>query len=187
MMRMNNLFFAIFPDSAAAAILGKRARQLRTAHKLAGTIFSTDRFHVSLHSVGQYEDLPQRKVTAARKAGDTVTASPFEVAFDRAESFSNRHRNSAFVLRGSEGVATLIAFQHILGVAMVEAGLGRFVNRSYTPHVTLLYDDRKIEEHPIEAPIKWTVRDFVLVQSLVGRTQYKILDRWPLKKPATKN
>ena len=39
-------------------------------------------------------------------------------------------------------------------------GLGR-AKPQYTPHVTMLYDERGIEDHAIE-PVCWTVRDFAL-------------------------
>jgi RNA 2',3'-cyclic 3'-phosphodiesterase len=65
-------------------------------------------------------------------------------------------------------------------MAMTNAGLGRLVDTAYTPHVTLLRDDHLVDEHPI-SPIAWWVREFVLVHSLLGRTQYKILARFPLQ------
>jgi len=50
------------------------------------------------------------------------------------------------------------------------------VNTNFTPHVTLLYDPRSVEEHPIE-PISWTVSEFVLIHSMQGHAH---LARWPL-------
>jgi len=32
---------------------------------------------------------------------------------------------------------------------------------------------------PVE-PFEWTVREFVLIHSLLGRTEYRVLGRWPL-------
>jgi 2'-5' RNA ligase len=37
--------------------------------------------------------------------------------------------------------------------------------------VTLLYDECGIKEQPIE-PISWTVNEFVLVHSLLGKGRY---------------
>jgi 2'-5' RNA ligase len=47
----------------------------------------------------------------------------------------------------------------------------------FTPHVTLLYDKRSVEEQPIE-PISWNVREFALIHSMNGHTH---LARWPLR------
>ena len=43
-------------------------------------------------------------------------------------------------------------------------------------HVTLLFDDRAVEKHPI-GPIGWTVRHLVLIHSMKG---HQHLARWPL-------
>jgi 2'-5' RNA ligase len=51
---------------------------------------------------------------------------------------------------------------------------------AFTPHVTLLYDRRCIDEQPIE-PVGWTVREFALVLSLIGKTQHVPLGRWQLR------
>jgi 2'-5' RNA ligase len=49
--------------------------------------------------------------------------------------------------------------------------------REFTPHITLFYAERNIEEHPIE-PIGWTVNQFVLIHSKQGHT---CLAQWPLR------
>jgi len=59
---------------------------------------------------------------------------------------------------------------------MTRNGLKQRVNADFNPHVTLLYDARKVEEQPI-VPICWTVSEFVLIRSERGHTR---LARWPL-------
>lgn len=56
-------------------------------------------------------------------------------------------------------------------------GLRRKSNTKFEPHVTLLYDARGVEEHPIE-PVFWTVTEFVLIHSMNG---HHCLARWPLR------
>jgi 2'-5' RNA ligase len=80
-------------------------------------------------------------------------------------------------LRGEDGLKPLIGFQQQLREQMARAGFA--VRRNYTPHITLLWADRCIDEYPI-APIGWTVRDFVLVMSHVGASQHIHLGRWRL-------
>jgi len=58
--------------------------------------------------------------------------------------------------------------------------LGERVASSFTPHVTLLYDGRVVTERLVE-PIRWTVREFVLVRSLLGKTRHIVIGRWPLR------
>ncbi len=56
---------------------------------------------------------------------------------------------------------------------------GLVVEQDFTPHITLLWADRRIEEYPI-APIGWTVREFVLTISLEGQSRHIHVARWPL-------
>jgi 2'-5' RNA ligase len=84
------------------------------------------------------------------------------------------------VLRTGNEVA-LITFHRSLGEAMKNAGFRRVASQ-FRPHLTLLYGDRLMKERSVEA-VRWTVRDFVLVQSLRGRGQCKHvhLACWPLQ------
>ena len=177
----DRLFFAIFPDADAAARIARHARHLRGEHGLTGGSLATERFHITLHHLGDYAGLPQDVVGAAAEAATTVTTPEFNVVFDRVLSFSGRSGNRPLVLRGDNGLVALAAFQQALGLALRKAGLGRWVARSFTPHVTLLYDDISVAEQPIE-PLDWTVREFVLVHSLLGQTRHVPLARWPLQK-----
>jgi len=176
----DRLFFAIFPDAKAAARIEQLAHGLRVEHGLKGSPLKTDRFHVTLHHLGDFPGVPQDIVAMAGKAAAALAMAPFEVAFDRVSSFAGRPAGRPFVLRGSDGVAALTAFQQALGSSMDRSGLGRRAERQYTPHVTLLYDDRIVPEQSVEA-IRWTAHEFVLVHSLLGRTQHVPLGRWALR------
>jgi RNA 2',3'-cyclic 3'-phosphodiesterase len=175
----DRLFYAIFPDAEAAAQIQQLALRLRAEKELKGKPLLMDRFHVTLHHLGDYWGKPPGIVTSALEAASLVEAEPFEIVFDRVESFRSRPRNKPLVLRGSDDVKALIAFQKILGTAMERAGLGRRVEKRFTPHTTLLYDDHGIREQPVN-PISWTVREFALVHSRLGRTEHILLGRWPL-------
>ena len=101
---------------------------------------------------------------------------PFEVSFDRTASFRGRPGNRPFVLIGENGLCRLQSFRQMLSAAMTRRGLRRLANTNFTPHVTLLYDARSVDEYPIDR-IGWTVREFVLVRSLNGH-EHPV--RWPL-------
>jgi 2'-5' RNA ligase len=176
----DRLFFALFPDAQAAERIAECARQLRAEHGLHGTPLKTERFHITLHHLGDYAGLPQGVVDMASQAAAAVKSAPFSVSFDRAASFSSSPRNRPLVLRGDAGLAELMVFQRALGVEMSKAGLGRWSKPAYTPHVTLLYDDRAVAEQAVE-PITWTAGEFVLVHSLIGQTLHVPLARWPLR------
>lgn len=122
---------------------------------------------------------PADLVAGAADAAGAIAAASFEVTFDRAVSFLGRPR--PLVLCSEDDIPELIALQRALGHAIQTRGLGRARAR-YTPHVTMLYDERAVEDHAVE-PVTWTVRDFVLVHSLRGLGRYTILGRWPLGDP----
>jgi 2'-5' RNA ligase len=174
----DRLFFAIFPDPATAADVAGRAERLRGDHCLSGRPLAPDRFHVTLHHLGDHAGLRRDIVAMASEAAGTLKTSPFEVVFDKAGSFHNGG-NNPFVLQGGEGLEALKTFQRDLGLAMARAGLGRLVDKSFTPHVTLLYDKSLVAERPVE-PVRWTVDGFTLVHSLLGRTEHVPLARWTL-------
>lgn len=172
----DRLFFAIYPDPETAARIAGLAGRLRDEHGMKGRPLAAERLHVTLHHLGDYVGAPRGVVDVAIEAAAAVAKPAFDIVFDRAASFHGRPRNRPFVLRGGDGV---MAFQQALGVAMMKAGLGRWAEQHFTPHVTLLYDDLCIAEQAIE-PVGWTAREFVLVHSLLGRTQHIPLARWPL-------
>ncbi len=143
------------------------------ADGLRGKAFPAHRLHVTLHDLGGYHVVPHGMVVAANAAGDAVAKPGFEIVFDRAASFAG----GAFVLYGSNGVEQLATFRQDLGVAMMNAGLRP--TSSLTPHMTLLHDQQRIAEHPVE-PVRWNAREFALVKSHVGKGVHEILGRWTL-------
>jgi 2'-5' RNA ligase len=173
--RTDGLFFALFPDPPAAAQLEKVAAQQCIRHRLTGRPLAADRFHVSLIGFGAHAGVPRELIAAAMAAGDRVALPAFDVRFDRAVSFLGSPRPR--VVCGDN--AELVSFQRALGRVVERAGLGGRVKPQWTPHVTLLYDAREIDAHAIE-PVRWTVRELVLVHSRRGEGKYVRLARWPL-------
>jgi 2'-5' RNA ligase len=169
------LFFAVFPQAQAASAIALHAATLAREQGLVGKRLPAHRLHVTLHELGGYVELPTELVEVARQAGDAVQAPVFDVVFDRAMSFPG---SGDYVLRGGEGNAQLVAFRESLGVALVNVGLP--VKRSFTPHMTVLYDHQTIAEHTIE-PVHWTAKEFVLIKSHVGLSKHEPLGRWPLR------
>jgi len=175
----DRLFFALFPDAPVAQAIDLRAQALRREQGLTGRPIATDRLHVTLHHVDDFDGLPKAVVDGSLAAASTVAAAPFDVSFDYAMSFRGQPGKLPFVLRGDEGLAALEAFQRRLIAALAKAGVMRRKSE-FTPHITLVYDGVSVPERTIE-PIGWTVREFVLVHSLLGQTRHIILGRWPLQ------
>ena len=167
------LFLAAVPDAGTAERIHQLAGVLKRAHHFDGKLIAPERLHISLFALS---GLPEGQLCAAWEAAMDVRTEPFEVSFDRTASFRGRLGNRPFVLIGEKGLHRLQSFRQMLGAAMTRRGLRRLANTNFTPHVTLLYDARSVEEHPIE-PIGWKVAEFVLVRSLNG---HEHLVRWPL-------
>jgi len=175
----DRLFFAIYPDAVCAARIARLAQILRVEHGLNGNPFKTERFHVTLHFLGDFPGMPQDVVSMSAKAAAAVTMAPFDIAFDRASSFGGRRGGRPFVLCGGNGSAAVTLLHTELAALLARSGVEARPERQYTPHLTLLYDDRNVAQQTVET-IHWTVREFVLVHSLIGRTQHTPLGRWQL-------
>ena len=175
----DGLFFAVFPDQDAARRIEQRARRLRADHALVDEPLRTERLHVTLQSLGRYPVLPKDLVVLARLAAARVAMRPFDVEFNMVGSFSRTTTRRPFVLLGDDHLVCLHMLRDKLVEALYEVGVIRVKNAPYTPHMTLLYDHPKIEKQAIE-PVAWSVREFILVHSLLGQTRHVPLGRWPL-------
>lgn len=177
----DRLFFAVYPDAQAAQRIVELAKSVRIAHGMRGNPLRVDRVHVTLHHLGDHAGLPESLVAAASEVASQMALPPFEVGFDCVASFPGRTRKRPCVLRGGEGNsnASLFAFQAALGERLGVAGLERYIERRFTPHVTLLYDERTVAAEAVP-PIGWMVRELVLVHSLIGRGEHRVLGRWGL-------
>ena len=176
---VHSVFFALYPDPYATQRLDRLAWYLRHKHGLSGRPLAGRRLHVSLCNISDYARLTSEAAAAIAEAMATITMPPFLVAFNEAKSF-NGGANQPVVLVGDDGVAGLMMFQAELLAALDKTGIWRRKRRPYNPHVTLLYDDRRILDEPVEA-ISWVVREFVLVCSLHGQGRHIPLARWRLR------
>jgi RNA 2',3'-cyclic 3'-phosphodiesterase len=175
----NRLFFAVFPEALAAARSRDVAQRLRDQHGLRGRPLAQSHLHVSLHGVGEYPGIPSGVVADACAAAATVSVEAFSISFDHAGSLATKRGLLPLVLRAEAPPAALFGLRLRLGDALARKGLPCGRARSFTPHMTLLYDLRHIETCAIE-PVTWIVRELVLVHSRHGETRHIWLGRWPL-------
>jgi 2'-5' RNA ligase len=145
---------------------------------LRGQRIGPDRLHVTLAPVfAPGRSLPDTLARAKAMAAEIQWES-LPVCFEWSEGFRLRRNRHPFVLRGDQGVRPLTELRQQIRAQMMRAGFP--VERNFTPHVTLLWANRPVEANPI-APIHWTVRDFVLVLSVVGEARHIHVGRWPLQ------
>jgi 2'-5' RNA ligase len=169
------LFLGLWPDAAAAERLAQLMARLRRDEIMPGRPVDVDRLHLTLHHLGDFVDqIPPSLAPSAQAAAARLKAAPFEIAFDRVGGTGPR-----LLLRATEGSTELVEFRQSLTAALIKAGLRRQIVPTFNPHITLSYDPSDAPLMFIE-PIRWTVREFRLVESLLG--QHKHIERgvWPL-------
>ncbi len=172
------VFFAILPPSYLWPVIGKLSEGVRRAHALDGRPIGLERLHITLALVsdGWFDTAPA--VRRAIAVGDAMAGPVFSARLELTTSFRNPRRKP-FVLSANGGLADLIAFRAALRQRMLLAGFD--VPADFTPHLTLVWADRCVEEEYPIAPISWEVRDFALIRSYHGLSRYEIIRRWPLQ------
>ena len=171
------IFLAVLPDAGAAVRIAVLAEELKAKHGLTANLILPEHLHVTLFHLGDWVAFPDEVVRLAKEAASQVAVPPFDVAFARAESFRNRTGIYPFVL--TSDLAPWRALHTALAASLKRAGLAAATQGDFQPHVTLSYDKTRVKPHAI-APVAWTVRDFVLIHSRLGKTEHIHLDRWAL-------
>lgn len=175
------LFFALLLDDDDTSRIARLREQLCSDCRLHTPLIARHLLHISLHGIGEFDGLPPAAVERAREAAALVSMSRFEVRFDRAMSFERHQDTRPFVLRTARGSMEVMRFHRVLGDAMKCVGFCR-VRSDFSPHMTLLYDRRFVQERAIET-VRINAQRFVLVHSLRGRghSAYVHLACWPLR------
>jgi 2'-5' RNA ligase len=174
------VFFAALPDAATALGIRALAEERTRAHGFTGTLILPGHLHVTLFHLGDWPAFPDEIVRLARGAAAEVACAPFAVALERVESFRNSTGVFPYVLTTKDDAAWR-PLHSALGKALARAGLGGATRSEFKPHVTLLRDGLRAKPETLAAAVTWTVRDFVLVHSLLGRTTHIHLGRWKLE------
>jgi 2'-5' RNA ligase len=158
------------PGEDALDLIRRTARALRRRHGFTGRPLDDDRLHVSIAGFGPYAMIPFVQVNAMRHILSRLEFGEFDIYFDRAASF-----NGAFgyplALYGDNANQPLIDLEKSVR-KLLEPHFGKPGRSSYHPHMTLLYDRRKIAAEWIESPIRWRARELALVESRPGRAGY---------------
>lgn len=178
--RPERLFFGLLPDPEASRRIARFRQDFLRAHHLRQRLIRVDRLHVSLHHVGDYRRLRTALLYAAVRAGQAVAMPPFEVTFRSAMSFESlsprQPERHPLVLLGDSDA--LVEFHRRLGDAIRNNGLR--AAESFTPHMTLSYDPRRMAAQAID-PIGFVATELYLIHSKLGLSEYEVIGRWPLR------
>ncbi len=172
------LFFAVLPDMDRAEEMREFAQQLCDMHELLGDLILPKKLNVTVHAFKEFARLEESLVEAGKMAGAKVARliKPFEVTFDRVKSFPTPGRRPCVLVGDDGGNAPLRELHRQLMTVLGKVKKG--VVPSYTPHLTLLYDEKMVEEEQL-SPVTWMARELVLIHSMNGI--YDLRGRWPLQ------
>lgn len=175
----HRLFFALVPGAATRNEISRAAEYLKSEHGPRGSWIAPERYHVTLHFLGDNSELRPDLVGRASAAAKKVLSPAFDLVFDSAASF--RSPAPPWVLRCAEPAAEIRQLWRVLDTALVGEGMRTESGANFTPHVTVLRDADKALAPCAIKPIVWPVRDFVLIHSQLGQVRrYTELGRWPL-------
>ena len=165
---MARLFFAVWPESAAALELARVGESL--AGLAGGKPVPAEKIHMTLAFLGSLdEDAAGSAVAAA--AG--VKGAPVSMTLDTVGSFRRARVAWAAPSRPAEGLATL---QEALAGRLRGRGF-QLEDRAFTPHATLVRKiDRSVPRAPMPA-VRWRSRALTLVES-TGDGRYEVRESW---------
>jgi len=166
------LFFALWPDAAAAATLADASVDL--AHLAGGKPVPQAKIHLTLAFLGDVEDAA---LDAARRAPEGLRHAPFEVVLDQVGSFRGARVAWAGCREPSRG---LLEMQGELCERLGRLGFA-LEERAYTPHVTLARKVTRAVAQRQAEPIRWQAQSFALVRTELGRGSYSTLEEWVLR------
>lgn len=174
----DRLFLAVFGKEDESLRAHEIGQSLRLTHGLRGRPLPPKRLHETLVHLGDFSGVPGEVVENARSASAKVASGMrrFEMVFNRVMSFPRKVGRRPLVMLDGGHCLVIHELQQRLCAALGISGGGR----KFTPHVTLLYDEREIAEQFLPEPVVWTVSEIVLVHSLVGKSTYRELGRWEL-------
>lgn len=173
---IHRLFFALTPDDAVRKQMAEAAAALRPAHAPRGRWINDQRYHLTLQFLGDFHELPQGDIVAAKQAASLVQVPAFDLPLDRAGGFSSSHVWWLGCATMPDGLQTL---WRELGLSLAKARVRTQRSHTLTPHVTVLRNAAAMLPPTPIAPVSWRVREFVLIHSN-NPNPYQVLGRWLL-------
>jgi RNA 2',3'-cyclic 3'-phosphodiesterase len=169
------LFFAAVPPDTIKDQIADAWRSTGTGER-----FRRDTLHMTIQVIAGLNEPDPVLVDRARLAAAAPRTGPFELCFDRLLTFGGRPDNRALVLAtdGRRDDANDLAVE--LHQALKAVGLAPPRWQKVVPHLTLAYGPGFADTRHLAQPIRWTIRDITLVDSLQGQGRHVSLGNWPL-------
>ena len=132
-----------------------------------------DLLHVTLMKLFDLHHAPPGWLPQVIAALDSFAAPAFALSFDRIEN------HKAVTLRTRDPLPAARAFQAALVRHLLAHKAPMMLGTTPEPHVTINYHGDRLRGAKMP-PIGWTVREILLVESVVGKATHVEHGRWPL-------
>jgi 2'-5' RNA ligase len=165
------LFFALWPDEATRAALSDWTEAIHRAS--GGRAIPLGAVHMTLAFLG---DTDPARLSALTSAVARVRPARFILSLDEAGCWNHNNLAWAGTRVCPPELTTLVSD---LRAALSDGGF-TYDPKPFAPHLTLIRKARRGFTMPSVAPIRWSLDDFVLVRSVLGRagSEYSIEARW---------
>jgi len=168
------VFFAFWPPEETLHALDALAAA--AAQHSGGRRMRRDTLHMTLAFIGA---VSPGQLAVLREIAGILAGAAFDLQVDRVGYWPHKRIVWAGCSRVPSRQRRLF---DALAVQLAEAG---FVldGHPFVPHVTLVRNAHCNKLPELTQPIHWSVREFVLVESLLQSSgaRYRLLDRWPLQ------
>ncbi len=167
------VFFALWPDAPARAIIAGLAREV--ALESGGRPTALNHTHLTLAFVGEQ---PAIRVDSLRRLAGVVRARGFMLALDEIGGF---RRTGIAWLGSSTAQPELAALHDDLTRALQSRGFP-VDERPYAPHLTLARRSTTVIDRRLSQPIRWRVNSFTLMASELASSgpAYRTIAEWSL-------
>ena len=156
---MSRFFFALFPDKSAIEAIVKYREQIN----LSGRIIKASNLHLTLLFLGKLNVNQLQKVI---RQSEHINCVEFDLLLNSIGYF----KNSKITWLGLEFIPDSLLELHkqLLSAVMLSSVKSCELSvhtQKYKPHVTLARKSAAVEKRLI-VPVKWHVKEFVLVESI---------------------
>lgn len=170
----HRLFFALRPPPALADQIAQSAPWFGAK----GRCVWPEHLHITLDILHDYPSFPTALADAMVAIGEKVRSAPAAIVLDEANG-----RGGTVVLRPGRRNAALAALYQEINDARTDMSVAQRRGYRFSPHMTLSRGATRDFRMAIR-PISWRAEEFVLIHSLVGRTEHRVLGRWRLHEGA---
>jgi len=173
-----SLFFAVLPEPQMVARIHELGMGLRDEHGLQGLLLAPLRTHMMLGWMGEHAGVPPALLARVKQAAGRVRSAAFEVCFDQVCSVGDG-APFPLVLTSDSGMERVSALHLELSRVCTPLLPHAPRARPFRPAIPLLHDARRLPPQPVQ-PMRWLVREFVLLRSYLGQSRYQLEGRWEL-------